>query len=116
MTADVEIATLTHPKTRGVPIQAVVVRTERELEKAKPGHAHARRPSGGDIVLAAEEDTVGRKVKELTGVFVVRGGVATFVPVRTGIASETDIEVYGNLNPGDVVVAGPYKVLRELKP
>src|SRR5262245_48136312 len=35
MTADVEIETATHPKTNGVPIQAVVVRTERELDRAK---------------------------------------------------------------------------------
>jgi len=35
MTADVEIETATHLQTRGVPIQAVVVRTERELERAR---------------------------------------------------------------------------------
>ena len=48
--------------------------------------------------------------------FVVRDAVAHFVQVRTGIASETDIEVFGALKTGDVVVAGPYKALRELKP
>jgi len=34
MTADVEVETSTHPQTSGVPIQAVVVRTERELKQA----------------------------------------------------------------------------------
>ena len=48
--------------------------------------------------------------------FVVKDGVAKFLPVRTGIASETDIEVFGDLKTGDIVVAGPYKALRELKP
>ena len=43
-------------------------------------------------------------------------GVAKFVPVRTGVASETEIEVFGDLKPGDLIVAGPYKALRELKP
>jgi HlyD family secretion protein len=117
MTADVEIATATHEKTRGVPIQAVVVRTERELQKAeKKGKPQARRKAGGETAFAAEDDTVGRKDKEITGVFVVREGVAHFVPVRTGISSETDIEVSGEIKANDVVVAGPYKALRELKP
>ena len=115
MTADVEIETATHAKTRGVPIQAVVVRTERELERAsrKPGARERRRSSDA---VAAEDDTVGRKDKEITGIFVVRAGAATFVPVRTGIASETAIEIFGELKDGESVVAGPYKALRELKP
>ena len=120
MTADVEIETATHPGTQGVPIQAVVVRAERELERAaKNGKKEAKpkpRTASKDVVFAAEEDTVGRKDKEITGVFQVKDGVATFVPVRTGIASETDIEVFGDLKAGDIVVAGPYKALRELKP
>lgn len=118
MTADVEIATATHEKTHGVPIQAVVVRTERDLQKAgKKGAKPQRKQSGGETAFAAEDDTVGRKDKEITGVFVVREGVTKFVPVRTGISSETDIEVTGaDLKNTDVVVAGPYKALRELKP
>ena len=118
MTADVEVATATHGRTRGVPIQAVVVRTERELQKAgKKAGARARRPAqGGETAFAAEDDTVGSKDKKITGVFVVREGVAHFVPVRAGISSETDIEVFGDLKANDVVVAGPYKALRELKP
>jgi HlyD family secretion protein len=125
MTADVEIETATHLKTRGVPIQAVVVRTERELERAskagKTGkasqQAHKPKPKPAkDFAFAAEEDTVGRKDKEIAGIFLVKDGVAAFVPVRTGIASETDIEVFGDLKTGDIVVAGPYKALRELKP
>jgi HlyD family secretion protein len=115
MTADVEIETATHAKALGVPIQAVVVRTERELQagdkKAKP----ARKPKGGDM-LAALDDTIGKKEKEITGLFRVDKGVANFIAVRTGLASETEIEVFGDLAAGNLVVAGPYKALRELKP
>lgn len=117
MTADVEIETGTHRKTLGVPIQAVVVRTDRDLERAahKPGARPKKRASG--LALAAEDDTVGRKDKEITGVFVVgKDNVAKFVPIRTGIASETMIEAVGPVKSGDVVVAGPYKALRDLKP
>jgi HlyD family secretion protein len=121
MTADVEIETGTREKTLGVPIQAVVVRTDRELERAskKPGERAAKRPKKGkdtDAMVAADEDTIGRKDKEITGMFVVRDGVASFVPVRTGLASETTIEVFGEAKEGESVVAGPYKALRELKP
>ena len=42
--------------------------------------------------------------------------MAKFVEVRTGLASETMIEISGAVNEGDEVVAGPYKALRELKP
>jgi len=116
MTADVEIETATHNRTNGVPIQAVVVRTDRELERAaKKGAKKASKPKKGDAI-AADEDTSGRKEKEIAGVFVVREGIAKFVTVRTGIASETMIEVFGDLKPGDQVVSGPYKALRELKP
>ncbi len=117
MTADVEIETATHDKTNGVPIQAVVVRTERELERAeRKKSARAERRQRRSDAIAAEDDTVGRKDKEITGVFVVRDGTAKFVPVRTGIASETMIEIFGELKAGESIVSGPYKALRELKP
>jgi HlyD family secretion protein len=116
MTADVEISTATHPKSLAVPIQAVVVRTQRELDKGmkKPGAKEDRKTRLA--AMTADEDTVGRKDTEITGVFVVRNDVATFVPVKSGIASETMLEVFGDLKEGDSVVSGPYKALRELKP
>jgi HlyD family secretion protein len=118
MTADVEIETATHTQATAVPIQAVVVRTERELERAakKAGVKEKAKKPGRSDAVAAEDDTVGRKEKEITGIFVNRDGTAKFVPVRTGIASETMIEIFGDLKPGESVVAGPYKALRELKP
>ena len=114
MTADVEIETATHAQTMAVPIQAVVVRTERELERAARKERAPRRAV--QATVAALDDTIGRKDKEITGIFLEREGVATFVPVRTGIASETMIEVFGELKQDENVIAGPYKALRELKP
>ena len=113
MTADVDIETSRHTHTLGVPIQAVVVRTDRELRAT--GRRRRGSPGAGDA-LAAVDDTIGRKEKEITGLFRVDKGVARFVPVRTGIASETEIEVFGDVHVGDLIVAGPYKALRELKP
>jgi HlyD family secretion protein len=48
-------------------------------------------------------------------VFVVRGGTATFVPVKVGIAGEEHFEVLSGVQAGDTVVAGPYQVIRDLK-
>jgi HlyD family secretion protein len=115
MTADVEIETSTHARTRAVPIQAVVVRTERELQRSAHKGPRERRAKNRALA-AAMDDTIGRKDKEITGVFVVRAGIAKFVPVRTGISSETMIEIFGDVKSGESVVAGPYKALRELKP
>ncbi len=115
MTADVNIDTGTHAHTLAVPIQAVVVRTQRELDRAakKPDERAKRRPRS---VVSAEDDTVGKRDAEITGVFVAKDGVVRFLPVRTGLASETMIEVFGDLKEGDAVVSGPYKALRDLKP
>jgi HlyD family secretion protein len=115
MTADVDIETATHPHVTVVPIQAVVVRAQRDLDRAM-SHGKPKRKPKSTEAAAAEEDTVGKKDKELTGLFVVKNGVAKFVPVRTGIASETMIEIMGDVQSGDQVVSGPYKALRELKP
>ena len=115
MTADVDIATGTHEKTLAVPIQAVIIRTQSQLDRAarKPGQA---KPKKRPTALAADEDTAGRRDPEITGVLVVADGVTNFVPVRTGLASETMIEVFGDLKEKATVVSGPYKALRELKP
>lgn len=115
MTADVNIDTGTHANTLAVPIQAVVVRTQRELDRAarKPGERPKRARA---VTVSADDDTVGKRDAEITGVFVVRDGVARFLPVRTGLASETMIEVFGDLKEGDTVISGPYKALRDLKP
>jgi HlyD family secretion protein len=46
----------------------------------------------------------------------VRRGRAVFVPVQTGIAGVTDIEVSSGLQEGDEIVTGSYKALRTLRP
>ena len=126
MTADVDIETATHERTLAVPIQAVIIRTQSQLDRA----ARAKMATGGPKAAAArpkasknkvagfgvDEDTVGKKDPEITGIMVVNGDVTKFVPVRAGIASETMLEVSGEVKEGDVVVSGPYKALREIKP
>ena len=47
--------------------------------------------------------------------FVVKEGVVKFVEIATGIADQKYVEVTSGLEPGDSVVSGPYRVLREIK-
>ena len=115
MTADVDIQTGTHTKTLAVPIQAVVIRTQSQLDRAARGKLPVKRKPGAKA-FATEDDTAGKKDPEITGIMVVKDDVTRFVPVRTGLASETMIEVFGDVKEGDTVVSGPYKALRELKP
>jgi HlyD family secretion protein len=124
MTADVDIETATHAKTLAVPIQAVVIRTQSQLNRAARGKmaadpkgpSAAKPPKNKVAAFGADEDTAGKKDPEVTGVMVVNGDMTKFVPVKAGIASETMLEVFGDLKEGDVVVSGPYKALREIKP
>jgi HlyD family secretion protein len=46
---------------------------------------------------------------------VVEGEKVKFVPVQTGIMSETDVEILKGISQGDRVVTGPFRVLRDLK-
>jgi HlyD family secretion protein len=102
-----------------VPLGAVTAR-DWPLRKAaiaavKGGEARDREralePLGFSDEAAGEE--VERE--ETEGVFVVREGWARFVPVKLGIAGEEHFEVTSGLEGGETVVAGPFRVLRELK-
>jgi HlyD family secretion protein len=123
MTADVEIEVRRSDKALAVPIQSVVVRQPDELTpRGQPKKDGKPAPKGGDAIAAQEQDgepdPAERKKSEITGVFVMGAdGKALFRKVKTGISSETDIEIQsGELKSGEKVVTGPYKVLRELKP
>jgi HlyD family secretion protein len=92
-----------------VPIQALAVRTQQELDEA----AH---PKGNNVTLAAAKPSSNAQKTDIQGVFVIRNNKAQFVPVQTGITGTTDIEITGGLKESDQIVTGSYKVLRTLKP
>lgn len=52
--------------------------------------------------------------KETEGVFIVRDGLASFIPVEVGIAGEEHFQVLSGLQEGDSIVAGPYQAIRDL--
>jgi len=98
-----------------IPIQALAVRSRKDLEEAKK---NSKGNGSGSVTLAAPlpASTGDPKKEEIQGVFVVNGKKAIFRPVKTGISGVTDIEVTDGLQPGDEIVVGSYKALRTLKP
>jgi len=57
----------------------------------------------------------GEEEEEKTGIFVVVDGKAHFREVKTGISSETKIEIKEGVEEEEMVVSGPYSVLSKLK-
>jgi HlyD family secretion protein len=87
--ASAEIITGTRPKALAIPIQALVVR---------------EKPAAGAVKAQDEE-----------GVYVHDKGTAKFVPVATGLAGDSNIEIVRGLSEGQQIVTGPFRALRELK-
>src|SRR5271169_3542649 len=99
-----------------IPIQALAVRTSKDLDEAANS---AKKCGNSGVTLAAPPPVATSgdpKKDEVQGVFVVNGKEAVFKPVDTGIAGVTDIEVTKGLQAGDEIVVGSYKALRTLKP
>ena len=47
--------------------------------------------------------------------FLVQNGIATFRPVKVGIAGDEYFEVVDGLRGGETIVAGTYQAIRDLK-
>ena len=114
LSATAKITTATRENAVSVPIQALTIRTEAELEAAK------KKDTKGAAVAAANPNSgqpgKDKAKEELQGVFVIKNGRAEFQAVETGIMGVTDIEVTKGLQAGEEIVTGSYQVLRTLKP
>ncbi|PYV09913.1 MAG: secretion protein HlyD [Acidobacteria bacterium] len=111
-----KVTTATRQNAVTVPIQALTIRTRRELEetgKDAKDKALAAGPGVSTPVASPKDKEKGKE--ELQGVFAVRKGRAVFVPVETGIMGSTDVEVVKGLEQGEEMVTGSYQVLRTLK-
>ncbi|MEZ4588781.1 MAG: efflux RND transporter periplasmic adaptor subunit [Gemmatimonadales bacterium] len=97
LSATARIVTDTRREALSIPIIALTVRQHEDLpNELKP---EAGRPQDRDR----------------EGVFVVQNGVATFKPVRVGIAGDEHFEVLEGVSAGDSIVAGPYQSVRDMK-
>lgn len=96
------VITDTRESALSIPIIALTVRD------------HERVPNENNPAL----DTVSRRrpgEREEEGVFLVQNGVATFRPVKVGIAGDEYFEVLDGLRGGETIVAGTYQAIRDLK-
>jgi HlyD family secretion protein len=91
VTAD--IVTGRRDSATAIPIQALVVRDVPKKDKAP---------------------ATGRSETE-EGVYTIKDGKLEFVKVKTGIAGELMIETLDGPKPGQEIVTGPFKVLRQVK-
>jgi HlyD family secretion protein len=108
-----KIKTAERKNVLAIPIQALAVRTRKDLEEAAK---NAKKESGVTLAAPPPAAPGDPKKDEIQGVFVVNGKKAIFKPVDTGITGVTDIEVTKGLQQGDEIVVGSYKALRTLKP
>src|ERR671915_940618 len=97
------IITDTRDEALSIPIIALTVRD------------HERIPSEAEGAPPVDTLRARFKKREAEGVFVVRNGVATFRPVKTGVAGEDYFEVVDGLREGETIVAGTYQAIRDLK-
>ena len=115
-TCTAEITTATRDDAIAVPIQATTVR---EMRVDDDGNIIDEPPAddrgGVTPTVEAFSTAQGDDLEELEGVFVLREGRAYFTPVVTGIAGERYFESLSGLDEGDIVITGPFSVVRELE-
>ncbi|MBA2459593.1 MAG: efflux RND transporter periplasmic adaptor subunit [Gemmatimonadales bacterium] len=95
------IVTDTRDRVLSIPIIALTVRDHERVpnENVPDGDTTLRRP----------------RDREEEGVFIVGDGIATFRPVKVGIAGDEYFEVVEGLREGETIVAGTYQAIRDLK-
>jgi HlyD family secretion protein len=120
MSATVDIETETVANVVAIPVQSVTVRAEggkttEQIQEQKAKDAKER--SGNDLEVASERQDARRNRDQLHRVvFVHQGDKVAMVPVETGIADNTSIEVKTGIKAGDEVVSGSYAAIsRQLK-
>jgi HlyD family secretion protein len=103
LSATADVITDRRTNAISIPIIALTVRDRGEVEALPQEDPEAR------IAAASAAGS-----NDVEGVFVVRDGIARFVPVTVGIAGREHFEIVAGLEVGDSVVAGPYEAIRSL--
>jgi HlyD family secretion protein len=95
------IVTDTRSNALSIPIIALTVRDHERVPNENAPPADTLKPK--------------RRNREAEGVFVVRDGIATFRPVKVGIAGDEYFEVLDGVREGETIVGGTYQAIRDLK-
>jgi HlyD family secretion protein len=110
MTASSDIVIETRDSTLCVPIQSVTVRTFDQLKRpvSSPGGGAAM-----DSTAQQEQEYTADKDGFVSIVWVVEEGVAKAAQVKTGIQSDTHIEIVEGISEGDEIVTGSYRAISQ---
>ncbi|MBU1707831.1 efflux RND transporter periplasmic adaptor subunit [bacterium] len=116
MSATVDIEIDRRDSVLAVPLQSVALRDRKEgkpVEIKEKAQRKSSRQRAEEVRSGTVADTgkVLRKEDLIEGVYVMRNDSAIWVPVKTGISSNTHIEVLSGLEGGEMVVTGPFKAL-----
>ncbi len=125
MSASVDVTTAKAEAALLVPYAAVVTREfDPDSLKKTPEESSSVAVATAEAASASKEDPKdkaaagpAKKTKKIrkTGIFVVKGGKATFHEISTGIADERNIVALSGVAVGDTVVSGSFQTLRRLK-
>ena len=97
MTATVDVITNRKDKVIGVPISAIVIKTDTSSTKK----------------LGVKE-TVSANTEKFECVFVKNNEEAKLRVITTGIQDDSNIEIVTGLEEGDVVITGPYNTVTKI--
>ena len=106
-----EITTATRQNVIAIPIQALTIRefpVDEKGELIRP----KKEPSDSSAEASSEDSKLEKK--EWEGVFRVEEGKSVFIPVKTGIVGDTEIEILSGVDEGETIVTGSFKTLRTL--
>jgi HlyD family secretion protein len=95
MTATVDVITDKKNDITGVPISAIVIKTDTSCAKS----------------FKARKKVTEGETEKFECVFVKEGDEARLRLVTTGIQDDTNIEITSGLTEGDVVITGPYNTV-----
>jgi len=95
----------------GLSAQADIYTGEKDDALAVPIQALVMR----DIPLKPGQTLAPGQPREEEGVYVIENNKVKFVPVKTGLMGDLDVEIASGLKGGEQIVQGPFKALRELK-
>jgi HlyD family secretion protein len=98
MTATVDIITNKKENIIGVPISAIVIKTDTSSARSKK------------II----KETISSKTEKFECVFVKIGDIAKLRVITTGIQDDSNIEIISGLNEGDEVITGPYNTVTKI--
>ncbi len=115
LTAKAEIRTAERKQVVAAPMGAVTARKWPPDPKLTRGGRRGVKGSPTPAPADTSAKAGKGKEKEKEGVFVVENGVASFRPVRLGIAGDDAFEVIEGLKGGEMLVTGPFRRLRDLQ-